>query len=289
MTVRDALDSDLEALADLAKGLQARPDRHVAYLPTEASAIAAELTGLGSWTSVSAVIDGPSGPVGWLVGEVDQEMGRVWWWGPMVAGQPWEEPATQLLEHARARLPDGVDEEEFAVDERFVDLCRWAEATGYDIDPGSAILTRSLDGPVAEPEVPVRAAAASDSTVLGPLHDQLFPGTHTTGARLFEPAGERLVRLVVELDGQPVGYVAIEHTSDDEAYIDYLGVDPTKRRRGLGAALVSAALVEGRRLGAHQAALTVRRANDGARALYRSLGFTEERILVPVRRGFRLP
>jgi ribosomal protein S18 acetylase RimI-like enzyme len=39
---------------------------------------------------------------------------------------------------------------------------------------------------------------------------------------------------------------------------------------------------------ATHAHLTVRSANDAARRLYASLGFTEERVLVPMRRGFTL-
>jgi len=95
--------------------------------------------------------------------------------------------------------------------------------------------------------------------------------------------------MVATEDGTPVGYVAIEHHPDGEAYIDFLGVAPEHRRRGIGRELIRAALLAGRDLGCPRAALTVREANAGARALYASLGFTEERVLRPLRKGFRLP
>lgn len=316
MDLRRATTDDLDRLAELAEALQSRPERHVAYLSAERKAIAAELTDLGDWSMVSSVALHGAEPVGFLVGEVDEEIGRVWWLGPFVtqtaeagaagSGDGWARAATALLEHGGRQLPAAVDQEELAVDDRFVDLIGWAPDHGFAVDPASAILTRPLE-PVSpradrgdeqkdaerdadgrDGGLVIRATTPDDAAVVGPLHDRLFPDTHLPGHRLLD-GSERLVRLVAEVDGETVGYVALEHTADDEAYIDYLGVDERWRRRGIGRELVEAGAAVGRRLGCRRAALTVRTANDGARALYRSIGFTEERILQPLRRGFRLP
>ena len=59
-----------------------------------------------------------------------------------------------------------------------------------------------------------------------------------------------------------------------ELHINGLAIAPAFRRQGAARALVRHALGEGRRLGAHEALLEVRRSNRAARQLYASSGFT---------------
>jgi ribosomal-protein-alanine N-acetyltransferase len=70
-----------------------------------------------------------------------------------------------------------------------------------------------------------------------------------------------------------VGYV-VAWLVGDEAEVANLAVAPEWRGRGVGAALLDAALAEARRGGAHVAHLEVRDSNVPARALYGSRGFT---------------
>lgn len=68
----------------------------------------------------------------------------------------------------------------------------------------------------------------------------------------------------------------------DEAEVMKLGVEPDKRRRGMGRTLMQ--LAEGRlkELGVKLAFLEVRASNETAQALYRSLGYQQAGI----RRGY---
>ena len=59
-----------------------------------------------------------------------------------------------------------------------------------------------------------------------------------------------------------------------ELHVNGLAIAPALRRQGAARALVRHALGEGRRLGAHEALLEVRRSNRAARQLYASAGFT---------------
>jgi ribosomal-protein-alanine N-acetyltransferase len=68
------------------------------------------------------------------------------------------------------------------------------------------------------------------------------------------------------------GFVAAR-VSADEMHINNIGVRDEARRRGLGGALLLAALRAGRRMGAESALLEVRAGNLAAQALYRSQGF----------------
>lgn len=297
MELRRAIAADLDRLAQLAEPLQRRADRNIVYLATDAPTIAEGITAEDDdWTAVSAVALHGDTVVGWLVGSVDVELGRVWWYGPFVAdgddgSTDWTTVADALYRDAHRRLPDRVDQEEIAVDPAFAELRRWADGLGFVADTGSVALISGF-APRSElsspPGVEIGPARADDQAAIGPLHDQLFPGAHLLGSRILDTPTEGHRRLVARIDGSPVGYVAIERTPDGEAYIDFVGVDPARRRSGVGAALIGAAMVEGAALGCHRAALTVRTDNDGAIALYRSLGFTQDQELLPLRKGFSL-
>ena len=82
--------------------------------------------------------------------------------------------------------------------------------------------------------------------------------------------------------------MAVERQPDGSGYIDFLGVDPRFRRRGLGAELVRAGVAALAELGCTRCSLTVRDDNEAARRLYAGLGFVDERVIVPYRLGFSI-
>ena len=73
--------------------------------------------------------------------------------------------------------------------------------------------------------------------------------------------------------GEVAGYCSAWLLSD-ELHINGLAIAPAVRRQGAAQALVRHALGEGRRLGALEVLLEVRRSNRAARRLYESTGFT---------------
>src|SRR5215212_11675846 len=93
-----------------------------------------------------------------------------------------------------------------------------------------------------------------------------------------ELARPEAVMLVVRRDapddsGRSVKAYIASRISADELHINNIGVREGARRRGLGAALLGAALEEGARRGAALAVLEVRAGNAAAQALYGRFGF----------------
>lgn len=291
MNVRRPIADERRPLAELAARLQVRAEHHVAYLGTDPESIAAEMVeDVDDWTEAAAVAEVDGRRVGWLMGSIDHDMGRVWWFGPFVdTDDPamWRATADRLDAAARAELAEHVTEEEYAFDARHVTAHDWAVARNFLADPGSAVL--GLDHPIPPPEIEVRAATAADAAEVGVLHDALFENTHTRGASIVASADAAHPRLVAERDGELLGYIAVERQADGGGYIDYVGVAPACRRQGIGAQLVRAGVQALAELGCERFHLTVREANAGARALYAGLGFEQERIIRPFRRGFSLP
>lgn len=299
MGVRAVTDDDLDEVARLVARLQQHGEHHVAYLGDDAEAIAAEVVdGSDDWAAAGAVAVDADRIVGGLVGSVDPDMGRVWWLGPFVdadldtpdGAQRWREFADRLDETARHGLAATVAEEEWAFDERHAVGLAWAASCGGSIETGSAVL--GLGDRIDGPAVPVRPSDERDAAAVSALHDLLFPGTHTPGSALVAELTPGRALLVIDdpvsADAGPVGYVAVERQPDGGGYIDYVGVAPAARRRGLGAELIRAGVAALASLGCTRVDLTVRADNDAARALYAQLGFVEERVIVPVRRGFSL-
>ena len=290
--LRHPTDTDLAALAGFAALLQARPEHHVPYLGIDPATIAEEVRAdVDDWTEAAVVAEHADGSVaGWLVGSIDHDMGRVWWFGPFVdTDEPgeWRAAADQLYDAAAGRLGEHVDEEEFAFDARHFVGPSWTVARGFAAEPGSAVVT--LDQAIAPAELATRPMTPDDVATVGRLHDELFVNTHTTGAALVDSTGPDRIRLVAERDDDLLGYIAVEKQPDGSGYIDFVGVGPASRRQGIGSQLVRAGVAAMADLGCTQFHLTVREANSAARSLYAGLGFEEERVLLPFRRGFTLP
>lgn len=284
-TRRIMAEHELAELAEFAAPLQQRPETHVVLLGAEAGGIFVELSE-STWGDVSAVAIADDRIVGWLVGDVDAEMGRVWWLGPFIDSDDWEATASELLATARSQLPPGVEQEEIAVDARFERCRAWATLHGFAEEEGAAVL--NLGGELAAGDAAIREITDADHAAVAGLHDELFPGTHTTGTDLAAGHDHTHRRLVVDGDDGVVAYIAVERQADGCGYIDFVGVAPAARRRGLGGDLVRAGVAELRRLDVTTIGLTVRVDSQGARELYRSLGFEEERVAIPLRRGFSL-
>lgn len=108
------------------------------------------------------------------------------------------------------------------------------------------------------------AAYAIEAQLIG--YPQL-PPAHETLASL-QGCGEEV--WLCEEDGELLGAVGLEHTSEDELLIARLFVAPSAFRRGVGTALVRHALAQarGRRVRVGTAA-----ANLPALALYERFGF----------------
>ena len=87
--------------------------------------------------------------------------------------------------------------------------------------------------------------------------------------------------LVVEEDGKVVGYAGLSQVLD-EGDVTNIVIDEAYRGRGLGAALISALLEEGRTRGITAFTLEVRVSNQTAIHIYEKIGFRS----AGVRKGF---
>jgi ribosomal protein S18 acetylase RimI-like enzyme len=90
--------------------------------------------------------------------------------------------------------------------------------------------------------------------------------------------------LIAELDGEAAGFLMLlfdlpdDVTLQRQAFVVYMAVRTASRKRGLGRALLAAAVEEARKRGVAHISLMVTEANAPARALYAQAGFVDERV-----------
>lgn len=91
--------------------------------------------------------------------------------------------------------------------------------------------------------------------------------------------------LIAEIDGHVVGFLALSFApvlSGLRALIDDLAVDPAYQRRGIGAALVEAAIQRASRRGATHLLVDTTRGDPAAHDFYEACGF-EDGVIAPLR------
>lgn len=108
--------------------------------------------------------------------------------------------------------------------------------------------------------------------------------TRETRTSFFDDRTSRENYLVAEVDGKVSGYVLVHQNIPVGSHrhvlsINGLAVDPAAQGRGVGRALVEAAVAEAGKRGATKVSLRVLGENPGARRLYERCGFVVEGVL----------
>ena len=157
-------------------------------------------------------------------------------------------------------------------------LNAWLAAAGYAPLQVHTLLRAPIGLPRSGAAANVRRAASSDIPAASALHQALFPSAYIAEADLVRglQATDCALFVSTDDDGKLSGYLFVQDApAEQEAYIDYVGVDAAQRGRGLGRALLDAAARWGAARGRGHLALTVREDRRSALELYRRSGFTE--------------
>lgn len=213
--------------------------------------------------------------------EIDRSQRRAWIRGPWaIPGPSSASLDAALLDTLERALPeiDRLDAFPSEDDETLMTLYRGA---GYRRMAVHRVMQAVLGGigTAAAADARIRPARMEDLQHWLPLHHGLFPASYLSDDDIAAATtdGSRLV-LSAWLDGRPAGYaVAKDDATMDELYVDYLGVDPRARGRGLGRALLLHAIRWGKGRGRRRAALTVRQDRAEALSLYLQCGFRQAR------------
>jgi ribosomal protein S18 acetylase RimI-like enzyme len=267
----------LNEVAAFIARLQADPTHHIAYFGERDDEIAQyirELEPAGSDGFVLAYQDEKL--IGLLGVEADPEVKRAWLHGPMVDDPDWDTVADQLY-HAACEhiIPGYAAMHELVGDIANIHLRSFAERQGFAPLADSAAILRFRRHKLAAlpmAEAPELEPRHHDAFVR--LHEATFPNTYYSGKQVIDRLNAHNKVLVVSAGDAVEGYIYARVMTGSEGFIDFLGVEESVRRRGIGRRLITAAT---RWLlsfpAVQEVALTVYSRNSTAIALYTRLGY----------------
>lgn len=270
---------DHQAVLDFIVEQQQSPATACAYLGTDAESIKDDLKGLDQpWTETLHISTAEDGRLtGAVVIEWDEELARSWVYGPWMEQDAWVAHGPALLGTVTSLAP--VGDHEMYADVAHREMAELATRCGWRHGEANFEYSRTAPVPANEPDPQIRPATAEDLPRVRALHDAEFPGTYASAVELLDRAG-RYSTLVLD-DGDGVrGYVAYQHQGRDGVYLDFITVDPTARRAGIGELLITAAH---QCTGRQRIELTVDENRAGARAFYEALGFDQVAATRPYR------
>lgn len=274
----------LEDTADFIVSLQADPTQHIAYFGEEAGGIADSIR---EWTdpSNSLLLTNNERIIGFIGVDYDiTDIKRAWIHGPMV--ENWNDHADLLYQAALEKLiPAEVTSYEVLGDAANVNLARLADQHGYTGTIGAAALSVIREQAAAWPVQSALELATNQYDAFKQLHDTVFPNGHYSGRQIIELMDDTHRVFTFSENDILLGYIYAIVQSENEGYIDFLGVAESARRHGIGKHLIIAATQWLFSLDAVQAvSLTVNDTNHAAIALYQQIGYTHVRTLKAFRK-----
>lgn len=269
--IRPPRAGELDRLAAFLARLNPEPEHHIGYCGADEAEILHALQ--NDFDEVPAqrafaLAERGEQLIGALGFDADLETGHLELWGPFANGDDRAAVAEKLW-HTLEWPPEVTQLELFCNAENV--LCAdFALHQGFTEGPRVQILSA------------VPGVDAETSSVLEPrdfdtfvaLHDTLFPGTYYSGATILTLLGPHR-QVFAERDASGLcGYALAEVAPEfGEGSLEFVGVAPGARGRGLGAKLVRSALTWTFSLGVREVTLTVSASNEAAGRLYRRAGF----------------
>ena len=275
---RQALDpAALAGIGAFVATANADPAQHIGYVDGSAAEVTTTLSELDGEAVFALGRDADGGMVAVLAAEWDTDLGRTWLYGP------WGVFADDLYAALRPHLPPAAGEHELFCDAANTTVAGFAARHGFTLQGEHMILElpRAAAAGLPAPATPVSPIPADLRDAFTALHETCFPGTHTGAATILAGEQHYLPPLGVRSDGALLGYVAL--TAEPEfgrAQVEYLGVAPDHRGRGLATELVRAAVhaaLRDPRIGV--VSLTVSATDPAALRVYRKAGFVVERTM----------
>ena len=218
--------------------------------------------------------------VGALGVDADSEIHRVWILGPFVGHANWHGIADTLYEAVQPVIPQGDYERELFCDAKNTNLHQFALRHGFALRSESAImvLQRKDYHRAAKDLTQIFDFRETHFGQFQTLHDKIFPKTYMTANQIAQKCDDRHRLLLAVEDQELLGYL-FGKIEEESGYVDFLAVDNSFRRRGIGADLLAHALDWMFAAPSTQNVnLTMNTGSAAALSLYNTFGFATERI-----------
>lgn len=285
MTVQLALPDEFDELAEFIHAKLQTPTAHCIHSETAAdqAGIEQEMRALAQTNEIVFVTARTRKLAGVIGCEFAEELGRGWLRGPLLDWHD-EEMAGSLYETLMKHVPAEILRFDTFLNEQNTAGDTFYRSLGYTEASRSHIYDTSAEHAVIG-ESGCTLLDAHQHKSLIELHDIVFPETFANGDALVnELCPEK--QIVAAAEGKRVlGYARTIRENDEEGYIEYIGVDPEERGKGIGRKVLSKALdYLLNDVGVRSVTLCVNDDNDDAKSLYTSVGFSHRHTGINLRR-----
>ena len=261
------------ALAETIAAQNSQPETQCIHSGDQAEAIAAEMHHFhdeGRFIMWQA--EQQNELVGLLGGELDEEMAFLW--GPFVLAGEWDGVTAALWQQWQSSLPPAITKQAAFLHLKNERGRAFYQAQGFVEKQVAHIYVAPRPEHTLPPSPQVRLFEERDAAAFTRLHDLIFAGTFETADKAIAAINDER-RIFVYPEGDTIlGYCYATSDSQDEGYIEFIGVDEAARGQGVGKQLLLTAL--------HwlftdknmpQVGLTVLDFRTNAKKLYEAVGF----------------
>lgn len=266
---------ELPRVAAFLARLNRIPEHHIGFCDTdEAEVLNSWQRDFGDVPAADAFVALEQGGhlIGLLGFDADLKRGRAEIWGPFA--EPQASGAATALWHG-VRFPAGIREVLLFCNVRNTFCTDFAARCGFAEEVPTQILLAQRSTFSEDVALSPRRLTAADAEAFTELHDALFPGTYYGGRDILGRLNEQHQVLTAHDEVGLCGYVYAEVSpAFGEASLEFVGVAPRARNRGVGTRLVREALAWVFSFAAvAEVTLVVSTRREAALRLYRAAGF----------------
>lgn len=253
-------------------GQQESPATATAFVGAENENLVADLDALEQpWMETLRVIEDENGTItGAALIEWDPEVSIAWIYGPWTTSETWDRDAASLLDSVVKQAP--VARYQMYGDLENVRMAELADRLNW-FSNDADIAYESIREDQAQQDSDARPARSGDFAALTKLHDEAFPGTYATTRQLVEKDSDYTTLVLADAEGL-IGYAAGQ-PDGDSAYLDFVAVAPSRRRKKAATRLIGALanILPGEKI-----ALTCSETQTAAIELYGALGWRRDSV-----------
>lgn len=278
--------TDLDRISSFISRLQKHKKTRIGYFDRTPDEIKLYLEELEpGWKETTLMIEEEGRILGTIIAEYDIELQRVWIHGPMVDVIDkihWYSQAVELYKNLLRIIPNEINDYELYGEKSNINLRSLAEDFDYKTTDPSCVLSFSRKTLTDLPILPLNPIREDFFDQFKRHHSEIFPNTYYSAQQILNMLDKTNQLLIESYNKDLVGFIYGKlEKSNNQGYIEFVGVKKSARRQGTGRKLVISILHWLFNTFTHinEVKLTVSEKNTPAYNLYTSLGFKVEQSL----------